>query len=159
MQNDRAISLPGPDPRRRGAVSRGCLVGLGLGGAFLLLLLIVGGAGVSKYNQLKSRRVIVEKEGDWALRTFERRPVDGKCEECGAETLAEYRVLSEGGWWDVRKCQTCLASLSRVLIREFPVNLTAMVFGYKTKANFTVENERAIQTAPKVDFSKPGEKK
>ena len=46
-----------------------------------------------------------------------------------------------------------------VLIREFPVNLTAMVFGYQTKANFTVENERAIQTAPKVDFGKPGEKK
>ena len=42
-----------------------------------------------------------------------------------------------------------------VLIREFPVNLTAMVFGYKPKANFTVENERAIQTAPKVDFNKP----
>jgi len=39
-----------------------------------------------------------------------------------------------------------------VLIREFPVNLTAMVFGYKPKANFTVENERQIQTAPKVDF-------
>ncbi|MCX7891904.1 MAG: LemA family protein [Burkholderiales bacterium] len=39
-----------------------------------------------------------------------------------------------------------------VLIREFPVNLTAMVFGYKTKANFTVENEQAIRTAPKVDF-------
>jgi LemA protein len=42
-----------------------------------------------------------------------------------------------------------------VLIREFPVNLTAMVFGYETKANFTVENERAIQTAPRVDFGKP----
>jgi LemA protein len=41
-----------------------------------------------------------------------------------------------------------------VLVREFPVNLTAMVFGYQTKANFTVENERAIQTAPKVDFGK-----
>ncbi len=39
-----------------------------------------------------------------------------------------------------------------VLVREFPVNLTAMVFGYKTKANFTVENEKAIQTVPKVDF-------
>ena len=39
-----------------------------------------------------------------------------------------------------------------VLIREFPVNLTAMVFGYKPKANFTVENERQIQTPPKVDF-------
>ncbi len=42
-----------------------------------------------------------------------------------------------------------------VLVREFPVNLTAMVFGYKTKANFTVENERDISTAPKVDFGKP----
>ena len=46
-----------------------------------------------------------------------------------------------------------------VLVREFPVNLTAMAFGYKTKANFTVENEREIGTAPKVDFSKPGDKK
>jgi LemA protein len=39
-----------------------------------------------------------------------------------------------------------------VLVRQFPVNLTAMVFGYKEKAQFTVENEAAIQTAPKVDF-------
>ena len=42
-----------------------------------------------------------------------------------------------------------------VLVREFPVNLTAMVFGYKEKANFTVENEREISSAPKVDFGKP----
>jgi LemA protein len=42
-----------------------------------------------------------------------------------------------------------------VLVREFPVNLTAMVFGYKPKANFTVENEREISNAPKVDFGKP----
>lgn len=40
-------------------------------------------------------------------------------------------------------------------IRSFPTNLTAKVFGYKPKANFTVENERQISTAPKVDFSKP----
>jgi LemA protein len=46
-----------------------------------------------------------------------------------------------------------------VLVREFPVNLTALAFGYKTKPNFTVENEREISTAPKVDFGKPGEKK
>ncbi len=39
-----------------------------------------------------------------------------------------------------------------VLIRQFPVNLTAMVFGYKQKAQFTVENEAAIQKAPTVDF-------
>ena len=37
-------------------------------------------------------------------------------------------------------------------VRSFPVNLTAMVFGYKPKAQFTVENEREISTAPKVDF-------
>jgi len=45
-----------------------------------------------------------------------------------------------------------------VLAREFPTNLTAMVFGYKTKANFTVENEKAIAAPPKVDFTKPAAK-
>ncbi len=39
-----------------------------------------------------------------------------------------------------------------VKAREFPTNLTAMVFGYKPKENFTVANEAAISTAPKVDF-------
>ena len=38
-------------------------------------------------------------------------------------------------------------------IRQFPVNLTAMVFGHKAKPNFTVDNERAIQEAPTVDFN------
>jgi LemA protein len=28
-----------------------------------------------------------------------------------------------------------------------------MVFGYKEKANFSVENEKEISTAPKVDFN------
>jgi LemA protein len=37
-------------------------------------------------------------------------------------------------------------------VRSFPTNLTAMVFGMKTKPNFSVENEKAISTAPKVDF-------
>ena len=40
-------------------------------------------------------------------------------------------------------------------VRSFPQNLTAKMFGYKTKANFTVENEKAISTAPTVDFNKP----
>ena len=40
-------------------------------------------------------------------------------------------------------------------VRSFPQNLTAKIFGYKTKANFSVENEKEISTAPKVDFSKP----
>ncbi len=39
-----------------------------------------------------------------------------------------------------------------VTVRSFPSNLTAMAFGYKTKPNFTVENEKEISSAPKVDF-------
>jgi len=41
-----------------------------------------------------------------------------------------------------------------VTVRTFPNNLTAMLFGYKTKPNFSVENEKAISTAPKVEFGK-----
>jgi LemA protein len=41
-----------------------------------------------------------------------------------------------------------------VLVRSLPSNLTAMVMGYKTKENFTVENEAQISTPPKVDFEK-----
>jgi len=38
-------------------------------------------------------------------------------------------------------------------IRQFPVNLTAMMFHYAPKPNFTVENEQQIQQAPNVDFN------
>ena len=35
---------------------------------------------------------------------------------------------------------------------QFPTNLTAMIFSFKEKPQFTVENEKEISTAPKVDF-------
>jgi LemA protein len=38
-------------------------------------------------------------------------------------------------------------------VRRFPVNLTAMVFGYDVKPNFTVENEAEIARPPTVDFN------
>jgi LemA protein len=41
------------------------------------------------------------------------------------------------------------------LIRNFPVNLTAKMFGYAVKPNFSVENEAAISKAPSVDFGAP----
>jgi LemA protein len=41
-----------------------------------------------------------------------------------------------------------------VLARSFPSNLTAKVFGYDPKANFTVANEAAISAPPTVDFGK-----
>jgi len=44
---------------------------------------------------------------------LQRTPVEGSCEECGESTLSEYPVLSEGGWWTVVKCQSCLHSVSR----------------------------------------------
>jgi len=42
-----------------------------------------------------------------------------------------------------------------VTVRSFPGNLTAMIFGYKPKPNFTVENEAVISKPPAVDFSAP----
>ena len=40
-----------------------------------------------------------------------------------------------------------------VLVRSFPENLTAMMFKYELKPNFTVDNEKAVSVAPKVDFT------
>ena len=42
-----------------------------------------------------------------------------------------------------------------VLVRSFPNNLTAMVFGYAVKPSFTVQNEAQISTPPSVSFDKP----
>jgi LemA protein len=39
-----------------------------------------------------------------------------------------------------------------VVVRSFPSNLTAMLFSFKEKPQFTVENEKEISKAPKVDF-------
>ena len=41
-----------------------------------------------------------------------------------------------------------------ILVRQFPENLTAKIFGYHVKPSFTVENEKAISTAPSVNFGK-----
>ncbi len=41
------------------------------------------------------------------------------------------------------------------LARTFPENLTAKIFGYEIKPNFTVANEAAIAAPPTVDFSRP----
>ena len=45
-----------------------------------------------------------------------------------------------------------------VLARSFPTNLTAMVFGYKVKPSFTVQNEAQISVPPTVSFDKPASK-
>ena len=41
-----------------------------------------------------------------------------------------------------------------VLARSFPTNLTAMMFSYAVKPNFTVDNEKAISAPPTVNFDK-----
>jgi len=46
-----------------------------------------------------------------------------------------------------------------VVVRQFPTNLTALLFGFKEKAQFTVENEKEISKAPKVDFGAPAPSK
>ena len=40
-------------------------------------------------------------------------------------------------------------------VRQFPTNLTAMMFKYAVKPNFTVENEAAISAPPAVSFDGP----
>lgn len=42
-----------------------------------------------------------------------------------------------------------------ISVRTFPNNLTAMVMGWKPKANFAVEDEKAISTPPTVKFDSP----
>ena len=51
-----------------------------------------------------------------------------------------------------RKRFTDAVESYNILTRSFPTNLTAMLFSYKVKPQFTVENEKEISTAPKVDF-------
>jgi len=43
--------------------------------------------------------------------------------------------------------------LYNVTVRSFPSNLTAMAFGYKLKANFSVDNEAQITKPPEVEFA------
>jgi len=40
-------------------------------------------------------------------------------------------------------------------VRQFPTNLTAMLFKMDVKPNFTVADEAAVSAPPKVDFAKP----
>jgi len=40
-------------------------------------------------------------------------------------------------------------------VRQFPTNLTAMLFKMNVKPNFTVADEGAVSAPPKVDFNKP----
>jgi LemA protein len=42
------------------------------------------------------------------------------------------------------------------LIRQFPTNLTAMLFGYQPKPTFSVANEAEISKPPEVQFGNPG---
>ena len=42
-----------------------------------------------------------------------------------------------------------------LVVRQFPSNLTAMLFGFKEKPQFAVDDEKAISKPPKVDFGKP----
>nr|WP_254504074.1 LemA family protein [Duganella vulcania] len=42
-----------------------------------------------------------------------------------------------------------------VTVRSFPSNLTARMFGFEVKPNFTVENEKAVSAAPAVSFDAP----
>ena len=52
---------------------------------------------------------------DWTGPTssVERERIEGKCPACTQQALHRYPVLSEGGWFMVFKCSTCLHSVER----------------------------------------------
>lgn len=61
--------------------------------------------------------------------SVEREQVTAICSECGAEHLACYPVLGEQGWFDVVKCQACLADRERTasaLADRFPLSRTLL---------------------------------
>jgi LemA protein len=63
LQQNRLLAI-GPSISRRGAVSRGCLAGLAIGGVVLILAMALGGILVGKYNELTRNRESVK--GAWA---------------------------------------------------------------------------------------------
>jgi LemA protein len=56
--------LSSTNPRRRGALSQGCLIGLVVVGILAVIVLIVGGMGVSQYNGMKAQKTVVDSK--WA---------------------------------------------------------------------------------------------
>ena len=63
-----------------------------------------------------------------------RTPVnDSECPKCLSQDVSQYRVLSEGGWWLVEKCQDCLASISRTAA---PLFGTYKPLGYTQEITF-----------------------
>lgn len=77
-------------------------------------------------NRLRAERVAAEGahgpvndapplRDDWPYPTVsvEKHNVDGACPACGREELKAYPVLSEGGWFDVIKCQACLETVEK----------------------------------------------
>lgn len=44
---------------------------------------------------------------------LQKRKVEGVCPQCMGHNVMAYPVVTDGGWWDVVKCQDCLHSLER----------------------------------------------
>jgi LemA protein len=61
---------------------------------------------------------------------------------------------TENGFTTARNRYVKAVQDYNITVRSFPNNLTAMLFGYKEKPNFAVENEKEISNAPKVDFNR-----
>ncbi len=70
----------------------------------------------------------------------------------GAQQLQAELAGTENRITVARKRYIDSINAYNVLVREFPVNLTAKVLGYAPKPQFSVENEAAISKPPTVDF-------
>lgn len=74
---------------------------------------------------------------------------------CGYNTLQVNDEQINSSWSEILNQYQRRADLVPNLVntvKGFAAQLTAMAFGYKTKPNFTVENEKEIAKPPKVEF-------
>ena len=117
--------------------------------ALLLLASLLSGCG---YNQIQQKDEAVTAGWSEVLNQYQRRAdlIPNLVNTVKGYAAHEQQVLT--AVTEARGRYIQLVQDYNTYIRQFPVNLTAMMFGHKAKPNFTVENEAQIRQAPTVDF-------
>ena len=116
--------------------------------------------GRTLFSKLPAANIILEAYNFWPAPKLESlRDLNGRSvilqQGFGYGGLINYVRAPENRITVARKRYIDAVREYNIIVRSFPSNLTAMVFGMKEKAQFTVENEKEISKAPKVDFGKP----
>src|SRR6266851_2259624 len=111
--------------------------------------LSVSGCG---YNSMQTQDEQVKSAWSEVLNQYQRRKSDQNFRDLQAQLEGTENRITVARNRYIQAVQNY-----NITVRSFPGNLTAMIFGYKPKPNFAVENEAAISKPPAVDFSAPAQ--